>query len=213
MVDAAQPREAMAAFGELHKGRSPAFKANMLVRSIVSGRRFREQQQLAVCEAADRLADRLGLSAGVRRGLEHVYTRWDGKGLPPLSGERIAISARVVRLCHLVEVFVQVGGPETAIVMVKKRRGVEFDPAIARVFLQHSDELLAQITTSSVWDLALNAEPDVAPARRRVPDRARPLSRLRSELPRSSMATRKKAKAPIEPTRAWPMWVQVTMSS
>ena len=34
------------------------------------------------CEVAERLAERLGLSAGVQRCLGQIYERWDGRGLP-----------------------------------------------------------------------------------------------------------------------------------
>lgn len=85
-------------------GRSEVSMATIL-RSILSGSRFRQEQSAAVCEAADRLARRFGLGSGVRGGLEHAHTRWDSKGLPHVAGGEIAVSARVVRLCHLVEVF------------------------------------------------------------------------------------------------------------
>src|SRR4029077_10861942 len=46
------------------------------------------------CEVAERLAERLSLSEGVRRNLGQIYERWDGKGLPRgLKGAAIAPAA------------------------------------------------------------------------------------------------------------------------
>lgn len=163
MVDQARPREAMAAYGKLHADRPAALKATILVRSVFWGDRFREQQVAAVCEAGDRLATRLGMSVGVREGLRHAYTRWDGKGSPQVAGERIALSARIVRLAHLAEVFLQLGGPEAAAAEVQRRAGGELDPAVAQTFLKHADALLAPIALESIWDVALAAEPEVRP--------------------------------------------------
>jgi hypothetical protein len=61
--------------------------------------------QAADCEAAILLAVRLGLSDGVREGLAHVWTRWDGRGTPPIDGAAIALPARISLVANLVEIF------------------------------------------------------------------------------------------------------------
>src|SRR5581483_5734611 len=47
---------------------------------IKSGAKLGRQLAAAECEASSRLASRLGMSEGIRGGLQHVFTRWDGHG-------------------------------------------------------------------------------------------------------------------------------------
>ena len=51
-------------------------------RVIGTGGRAMVEQMANHCSAAGELADRLGLSAEVRAGVEQSYARWDGKGVP-----------------------------------------------------------------------------------------------------------------------------------
>ena len=115
--------------------------------------------QAADCEAADRLATRLGLSSGVRDGLAHVWTRWDGGGNPAVGGQAIALPARLSLVANLVEIFHRLGGRVAAVEMVRGRRGADLDPEVADAFLGGADDLLATVETESVWDAALAAEP------------------------------------------------------
>jgi HD-GYP domain-containing protein (c-di-GMP phosphodiesterase class II) len=116
--------------------------------------------QAADCEAADHLAIRLGLSGGVRQGLAHVWTRWDGHGGPEVGGQAIALPARVALVANLVEIFNRLGGPTAVVQMVRKRRGADLDPEVSDAFLRAADDLLATIETDSVWDAAPAAEPE-----------------------------------------------------
>ena len=151
------------AFREGAKRLGPMEIAMIIAKGLAGGRRLRRAYAAATCEAADRLAARLGLSSGVRRALLHVYTRWDGKGFPAISGEEIALPVRITRLAFLVEVYEQLGGRETAVAMVRRRTGIDLDPAVATAFLRHADALFAQLEAESVWDIALQAEPEPRP--------------------------------------------------
>ncbi len=118
-LDTGRPGEVLAkTFQVLIKDFGPVEAASILARMLRGPWRARTA---STCEAADRLARRLGMSEGVRRGLAHVYTRWDGKGFPAVSGEEIALPARIVHLAHLVETFTEAGGREAAIAMVRRR--------------------------------------------------------------------------------------------
>jgi len=103
------------------------------------------------------------MSSGVLRALAHATTRWDGKGLPPISGESIALPARITRFALLVEIYDDLGGHAAALTMVRQRAGRELDPAIARTFLQNADGLLGQTDAESIWDAAVAAEPEPRP--------------------------------------------------
>ena len=143
--------------------RRPLNAAAVLAAGVVGGGRLGRAYVANVCEAADRLAGRLGMSAAVRRALAHVATHWDGKGQPPICGESIALPARITRLAIVVESYRDLGGYATALAMVRQRADKEFDPTIARTFLQSAPALLAQTEVESIWDAALAAEPEPRP--------------------------------------------------
>jgi response regulator RpfG family c-di-GMP phosphodiesterase/DNA-binding CsgD family transcriptional regulator len=114
----------------------------------------------SVAEVASRLADRLGASPGVAESLSHAYGRWDGKVFPSLpSGDGLSATARLVHLVHVAQTYYQVGGVEVADAVVRQRSGTEFDPELAGLWLQNSDDLLRTLTVDSVWDQVLGAEP------------------------------------------------------
>jgi HD-GYP domain-containing protein (c-di-GMP phosphodiesterase class II)/DNA-binding CsgD family transcriptional regulator len=118
----------------------------------------------AHCDASARLAQQLGLSDGVIDSLNHIFERWDGKGLPlGLKGDAIALSARVTHFSHTVVLETWRRGPTGAREMVRRRAGSEFDPALAQIFLTHSPELMESVTADSVWDGVLATEPASGP--------------------------------------------------
>jgi HD-GYP domain-containing protein (c-di-GMP phosphodiesterase class II) len=68
----------------------------------------------------------------VRSGVEQAYARWDGQGVPSdLSGDALAISARISHVAEACEVFHRTAGVEQALEMVRSRSGTHFDPEIA----------------------------------------------------------------------------------
>ncbi|GHE78591.1 metal-dependent phosphohydrolase [Amycolatopsis deserti] len=111
------------------------------------------------CEAAELLAARLGLGAGVLTALRHGFERWDGRGNPAgLAAEavplpiRIAVVARDAELWHR-----RTGYPVTAEVL-RRRRGRAYDPAVVDAVLGGGEPMLAE-TAGSPWDEVLAAEP------------------------------------------------------
>ena len=112
-------------------------------------------------EAAARLSQRLGASPRVTDSLRHAYARWDGQVFPQLeSGARLSASARLVHLVHVAQVYHQFGGAATADEVVRRRSGTEFDPELARLWLENSHDLLRNVPLDSVWDQALYTEPE-----------------------------------------------------
>lgn len=117
-------------------------------------------------EAAARLSQRLGASPRVTSSLRHAYGRWDGQVFPLLpSGEGLSATARLVHLVHVAQTYHQMGGADAADEVVRRRSGTEFDPDLARLWLQNSHDLLRNVPLDSVWDQALYTEPE---PRRRV---------------------------------------------
>jgi HD-GYP domain-containing protein (c-di-GMP phosphodiesterase class II)/DNA-binding CsgD family transcriptional regulator len=114
-----------------------------------------------MAEVAARLSQRLGASPGVTESLCHAYARWDGKVFPLLpSGDGLSAIARLVHLVHVAQIYHQVGGVEVADAVVRQRSGTEFDPELARLWLQNSHDVLSTLSVDSVWDHALSAEPE-----------------------------------------------------
>jgi HD-GYP domain-containing protein (c-di-GMP phosphodiesterase class II) len=146
---------------------SPLHAAALVTRSAVAGARMARSHLASACESADRLARRLGMSNGVLQALGHAVARWDGwgipLGIPPISGESIALPARITSLAVDVAIHLDHGGHPAALAMVRQRTGKTFDPIVARTFLQHADALLALIEVESVWDAAIAAEPEPRP--------------------------------------------------
>ncbi|MCD2195354.1 HD domain-containing protein [Actinomycetospora endophytica] len=99
------------------------------------------------CVSTAMMADRLGLSAGVRDGLRQFFCRWDGSGVPDgVGGDRIARSMRLFHLADVVEVFHRTAGVDAAVEVARARRGSKFDPVIVDVFCAAAPEVLAGLT-------------------------------------------------------------------
>jgi HD-GYP domain-containing protein (c-di-GMP phosphodiesterase class II) len=123
-----------------------------------------------VAEAAARLSQRLGASPRVTSSLMHAYGRWDGRLFPSLpSGDELSATARLVHLVHVAQTYHQMGGADAADDVVRRRSGSEFDPDLARLWLENSHDLLGKMPVDSIWDQALFTEPE--PRRRVGPSR------------------------------------------
>lgn len=166
---AATGNDAMAAINttvtKLGRGAAPLTRTRSVLKMALGGKRLLQTGWLADCEAAARLASRLGMSSGVCRALSDVYSSWNGKGLIGrwASGEELALPARIAFLVHEAEIHHRLGGREAATEVVRKRAGSDFDPALADAFLRTAPELFAAIEQESVWDTALDMEPQPRP--------------------------------------------------
>ena len=75
----------------------------------------------------------LGMSTLTIEAVYHLDERWDGSGLPSsLRGEAIPLLARICSMAQTLDAFATEHGPETALRMVRSRRGTWFDPEIVR---------------------------------------------------------------------------------
>jgi HD-GYP domain-containing protein (c-di-GMP phosphodiesterase class II) len=139
---------------------SPAIRARTVARFLTVGPRKGRIATASACEVGVSLARRLGLSPGVVTGLDQVYERWDGRGLPTgLAGEAIALPARVAHLADIAGIAHLLGGEEAAAAEVSRRRGGHFDPDLADAFVPAADELLEGLEAEDAVELALAAEP------------------------------------------------------
>ncbi|GAC1507231.1 MAG: 3'3'-cGAMP-specific phosphodiesterase [Candidatus Dormibacteraceae bacterium] len=164
-VDFGQPRDVMgAAFTRLGRDSRPVDRVRAIGAFFSQGQTFGPKMANANCEVSSRLAERLGLSRGVIEGLGFAFERWDGKGIPNgVRGEKIPIAVRVVTLTHTLVTQMQRGQAVDAKALVARRTGTDFAPDVAAAFMRRADDLTESITSESVWDQALTAEPRSRP--------------------------------------------------
>lgn len=130
---------------------------------LATGARGVVEQMATHCAAAGELARRLGLSDDVRAGVQQSYARWDGRGVPAsLSGEAIALSARVSHLANTCEVVHRTAGIDQAVAVATARSGTHFDPAIVDALRRDPQSLFIDSADDTV-DVVLGAEPTRRP--------------------------------------------------
>jgi HD-GYP domain-containing protein (c-di-GMP phosphodiesterase class II) len=137
----------------------PLRRARIGLDFVLNGRQWIDGMELSHCAAAADLADQLGLGPNVRGALLHTFERWDGKGPGKVSGEQIPLSARLVGLADIVEVYHRAGGIEAAVAVAQERRGRQFDPALVDRFAEQAPELLGGLEQAGTWDTVIAAEP------------------------------------------------------
>ena len=144
-------------------GQGPARRVQMMARLPGTLPRAAEARR-EHCEMAAHLALRLELPAGVQHSLGDEDVRWDGlfasKGF---SRDGIPISGRIVLVAREAEVLHREGGMERVRLALKARRGHSYDPTVASVMLQHTNEVMAAIDVTSPWQAVLEREPEPYP--------------------------------------------------
>ena len=154
------PREALALLAQAGKG-TGVQRVRHLARMVAAGTEGNRRLLQAVCEVGTRLADRLGLGPGVQQALLHATEMWDGtEGAHGISGDAIALPARISVVATQAVIFDRLGGPDVACDMVRRRAGGWFDPAVAEAFLRVGPDVLRSISDVDVWVEVSAAEPD-----------------------------------------------------
>jgi HD-GYP domain-containing protein (c-di-GMP phosphodiesterase class II) len=127
-------------------------------------------QSQAICrDVALQVGGLLDLGPAIKEALGQCDEHWNGKGpVLGLKGEAISLSARLFIVAHDAEVFNRVGGPDTALAVVRERSGRIYDPRIAACFLKLGPQLLTRLQSESAWDGVLATEP--APWQMLTPD-------------------------------------------
>jgi HD-GYP domain-containing protein (c-di-GMP phosphodiesterase class II) len=132
-----------------------------LVPSFMSdGKRAAESMLENHWRAADDLMALLGLERPVRDTVEQSFERWDGRGAPKgLKADDILVTARLVNLADVVEVFYRAGGVEAAVSVARQRAGTQFDPDLVDLFADSADALFTELDAVEPWKGVLTAEP------------------------------------------------------
>lgn len=112
------------------------------------------------CEAASRLAGRLGMAEPVGHALAHGYERWDGKGDPGgLAGEDVPLAVRLAVVARDVDLFAESGGWSAAAAILSQRKGRAYDPDVVDVFLDGGEAWRSEIGDDP-YAAVLDLEPD-----------------------------------------------------
>ncbi len=131
-----------------------------VVHGLITSQKIAAENIAGHCEVAERLAERLGLTAEVRRNLGQIYERWDGRGLPRgLKGEAVAPAVRVVSFAQDVIVLQAAFGATATKDKLQARRGTAYDPRLLELFLKNTEELTAGLDQTT-WDIVLSLEPE-----------------------------------------------------
>jgi HD-GYP domain-containing protein (c-di-GMP phosphodiesterase class II)/DNA-binding CsgD family transcriptional regulator len=158
------------------KGR-PLAVTTFVARHLGSGRRLHERARLGVAFLGDgrravedmlenhwlatnELASQLGLGSDVRASLYQTFERWDGKGVPAeAERDEIEVTARLVNLADVVEIYHRAGGVEAAVAVARERSGTQFDPALVELFCAEAPVLFAELDSVTSWEAVISAEP------------------------------------------------------
>jgi HD-GYP domain-containing protein (c-di-GMP phosphodiesterase class II) len=140
-----------------------------LGRVVTGGKRANTTVMRSVCEVGARMAERLHLGTAVRDGLRDGTEIWDGRaGAWGRAGDDIAVSARFSLVAAQAVIFDRLGGPGTALAVVRSRAGHWFDPTVVDAFTRTGVAVLERLAEADVWREVLEAEPSpprcIAPA-------------------------------------------------
>ncbi len=122
------------------------------------GRRAAESMLENHWRASDELMQQLGLDRLVRDTVEQSFERWDGRGVPRgASGQEILITAQLVNLADVVEVFHRAGGTDAAVTVARERAGTQFGPELVEAFAGCAGRLLADLDAVQPWQYVMSS--------------------------------------------------------
>jgi len=164
VVDTGRPPEvlglAMHFLRQASAGEPPYRMAALVARGLLTLPRVMNDSFAGHCEVAQRLAGRLGLAESLIVCLGQLYERWDGKGRPRgLKGEAVAPAVLLVSLAQDAVVWNRIGGPDAAVVTVRKRSGGAYHPRMAERFCAEAPTILAGLDQEPTWESVLALEP------------------------------------------------------
>jgi HD-GYP domain-containing protein (c-di-GMP phosphodiesterase class II) len=135
-------------------------RIGIAARLMATGARSVKQGIASHCLTTSRMAERLGLGAGVSDSVQQFFTRWDGKGVPDgIGGEDIAAGVRLFHLADVVDVFHRSHGLDAAVEVARSRRGTQFDPRVVDTFCASAPEVLRDGEDAPDWYDAVSADP------------------------------------------------------
>ncbi len=149
---------------QIGAGRHGVDRAAVAVRFLTGGMRDANVMLHNHSYAAGQLARDLGLSPDVGDAVVQTFERWDGKGAPGgAKGEEVKVTARIVNLADVLEVFHRAGGIQAAVEVARQRSGTQFDPSLVELVASQASLLFADLDLAATWDAIISAEPAPGP--------------------------------------------------
>lgn len=141
-------------FAQIVRGRPPLEGVTMVGRVLAGGFADAADSFVAHCQTTGDIADRLQLPRRVRRCLSQVFERWDGRGTPDgVMGVEIDPVVRVVQVADDAEALHRDAGIDTAVTMLRSRRGTEFDPELVDLLIAHAPEVFGELDRVDAGEL------------------------------------------------------------
>lgn len=148
------------AFTRLFADAPPAELADSIQKGLADALQVSVPILAGHCEVAQRIAERIGLSADIRRNLSQLYERWDGHGLPRgLKGDEVTLPVRMVTLAQDAIILNEVHGFETMTSIISRRGGGGYEEELADLFLANAADLLNGLDGPVDRDTILALEP------------------------------------------------------
>lgn len=145
-----------------HLGQGLAWhqKLGLIPSFMGEGKRHAESMAETHWRATDDLMAQLGLGRLIRTTVEQSFERWDGRGIPKgLQGDEIGVTARLVNMADVVEVYHRAGGVDAAVQVARERAGTQFDPDLVNLFAACAQSLFSRLDGIEPWQVVLDAEP------------------------------------------------------
>lgn len=120
----------------------------------------------------ERIVNRIGFLAGAGKIIRHHHERWDGRGYPDgISGDDIPFGSRLFAVADTLDAMTSNRCYRRALTIEDARKeihrcgGMQFDPAIANVFLQTSSDLWIELRRQADHDAEAAIIPEVSLAK------------------------------------------------
>jgi HD-GYP domain-containing protein (c-di-GMP phosphodiesterase class II) len=153
---------ALATLKLVGSGNPPLHRFRVGLGFAVSGHRDLNAMIAQHSALARRLAEQLGLSPAVQAATGSAYEQWDGKGWPgDLKGQEVPIASRLSQIGEFSEVAHRIGGVGSAVELIRKRAGTQFDPELAGVFCTNATLILEGLESGETWAAVIGAEPSL----------------------------------------------------
>jgi putative nucleotidyltransferase with HDIG domain len=121
--------------------RNTGIKASLVTRmgyflGIARQEHMSQELIAARCERGADIARRLGFPDETVGAIHSLDEHWNGNGYPGgKRGDEIPLFSRILNIAQTAEVFLGRGGPESALNVLRERRGRWFDPALVDTVL------------------------------------------------------------------------------
>jgi HD-GYP domain-containing protein (c-di-GMP phosphodiesterase class II) len=157
--DEAMLSRQLAEFGTWTPSRQAVMTQVFLDTAAVSG----TNAWRASCEVGRAVGPLLGLPDAVVAALDHVYERWDGRGIPGIARETdMPLAARIVHVAEQAVLAHAHGGLAAAVAETRRRAGGHLDPDLADAFARGAEAALAPLAEPDILAAVLAAEPGTA---------------------------------------------------